>query len=252
MNRARNILRWIVTAAFVVSLLPIINLNVERLAEKEGWDRLLSAHWRGVFSSMASIAENPIFLMVLGVALGGTLFMWIDYFLRRVEPKYVSPFVGKTQSGQEKIPPRFIEVIDRDDREIANRIRLHAIPKPIRVHRHLEAPDPHLVITVHLWNSSVYELEFVSVTGKFSYKNYPLQNEPLSLNPGAILTRYQAEAIKLQQYVTPHVAEQLREWSECEFTTGNVRITFKYIDRFDVKKTVEFQIKGRCHLVSIQ
>ena len=32
---------------------------------------------------MASIATNPRFLVVLGAAFGGTLFMWIDYFLRR-------------------------------------------------------------------------------------------------------------------------------------------------------------------------
>ncbi|MFQ5786053.1 MAG: hypothetical protein ACE5H8_14695 [Alphaproteobacteria bacterium] len=84
------------------------------------------------------------------------------------EPKYASPFAGKTPAPPETIPQRFIEVIDRDDNEIASRIRLHAIPKPIQIHRCLETPDPYLNITVFLWNNSVYELEFVSLNGGFS------------------------------------------------------------------------------------
>ncbi len=83
MRRARQILRWSVTSLFALSLLPVINLNIERLAEVKGWDQILSERWDAIISAVASIAENPWFLVVLGVALGGTLFMWIDYFLRR-------------------------------------------------------------------------------------------------------------------------------------------------------------------------
>lgn len=85
MPRSRKILRWAITAAFVITLLPVINLNVERLAEQRGWDQILSQRWDTVISIMASIATNPWFLVFLGTAFGGTLFMWIDYFLRRIE-----------------------------------------------------------------------------------------------------------------------------------------------------------------------
>ena len=83
MQRSRKILRWAITAVFVITLLPVINLNVERLAEQRGWDQILSQRWDAVISIMASIATNPWFLVVLGTAFGGTLFIWIDYFLRR-------------------------------------------------------------------------------------------------------------------------------------------------------------------------
>lgn len=86
MERARRWLRAGVTTLFGVSLVPVMNLNVERLAEDNGWDRLLSSNFAWLISAMSSITENPLFLVILGATLGGTLFMWIDYFVRQREP----------------------------------------------------------------------------------------------------------------------------------------------------------------------
>ena len=152
------------------------------------------------------------------------------------KPTYASPFAGKTPAAPEPVPQRFIDLIDGDDQAIAERIRFHAISKPIQVRRHLDAPDPYIDINVHLWNNSVFELEYQSAHGRIHFQNYPLQNEPESLNPGVILTRDRAEVIRLRQYVTPSVAQQLQEWKECDFTINNVHLTFAYKNRLDVEK----------------
>lgn len=96
MANPRKILRRSVTTLLALALLPVLNLNVERLAELKGWDQFLPKRWDLVVSSVSEIATNPWFLAALGAALGGTLFMWGDYFLRRAgykpapksEPKY--------------------------------------------------------------------------------------------------------------------------------------------------------------------
>ncbi len=67
---------------FGITLLPIINLNVERLAEQKGWDQLLSVRWDGALTVVSEIATQSWFHVLLGVALGASFFMWIDYFLR--------------------------------------------------------------------------------------------------------------------------------------------------------------------------
>lgn len=84
MRAARSIIRWSMTVLFGLSLLPIINLNVERLAAEKGWDSLLSSRWDVWIAAMVSIAESPWFLVLFGVLLGGTLFMWGDYVARRL------------------------------------------------------------------------------------------------------------------------------------------------------------------------
>ena len=202
---------------------------------------------------------------VWGFALISTLWLiWVSWPRTQAEtilsspadvdapkPAYASPFAGKTPAAPETIPQRFIDIIDEDDRGIDGRIRLHAIPKPIRVHRHLDAPDPYIDISVHLSNTSVFALEYQSAQGRFHFQNHPLQNEPESLNPGVILTRNQAEIIRLRQYVTQNVAQRLQEWAGCEFNITNVHLVFKYRNRLEIEKKAEFKLRGRCHLVDL-
>ena len=175
------------------------------VSEPGFWDSVM-ASWDSIFGAILKIANSEY---VIGGLVAVLVYafaplpmrLWRHFFATGnpdkeaapiAERQYVSPFAGKTSVAPETIPQRFIDIIDGDDRGIAGRIRLHAIPKPIRVHRHLDAPDPYIDITVHLRNDSVFDLEYQSAQGRFHYQNHPLQNEPESLNPGVILTRDQA------------------------------------------------------------
>lgn len=79
---SRKAVRWTVTTFLVLSLIPVVNLNVERLAEAKGWDRFLSDHWGAIMSNAAQLATQPWFVVLLGFLAGGTAFMWGDYILR--------------------------------------------------------------------------------------------------------------------------------------------------------------------------
>jgi hypothetical protein len=70
------------TTLFALSLVPIVNLNVERLAEAKGWDTLLSDNWGVVMSNLSQLATEAWLLVLMGFLAGGTLFMWGDYLLR--------------------------------------------------------------------------------------------------------------------------------------------------------------------------
>lgn len=83
MWNARKIVRWSMTTLLALSLLPILNLNVERLAESKGWDKILSDHWGEIMSDLSRLATDPWFFALVAFLAGGTLFMWGDYFLRR-------------------------------------------------------------------------------------------------------------------------------------------------------------------------
>ena len=90
----RVILRWATTALFAVFALPIIVLNVERLAEQRGWDQFLAAWWGPVMLDLASWATQSWVWMLAGFFAGAALTFWVSERLPR------SPRLAKTASLQ--------------------------------------------------------------------------------------------------------------------------------------------------------
>ncbi len=156
------------------------------------------------------------------------------------KPTYASPFEGKNLATAASIPQRLINEIDHDATNMAGCVRMHIVP--IKIKRILDAPDPYLDITLRFWNETIYELRFVSASGRFSYKGHALRSDPQALTDEMTLSRRHAAALTLRQYVTPHVAEQMQQWDNSEFLPESIKVTFEFQNRFNKIITFDFPI----------
>jgi len=83
----RKIIRVIVTTLSIIGFIPMVLfvINIEELAKQKGWDQILAENWGSAMLELSNIAQNTWFLVFFGVVLGGTIFMWFDYFIRNLD-----------------------------------------------------------------------------------------------------------------------------------------------------------------------
>lgn len=74
-----TILAFVLGTAFLV---PIIQINVEEWAKARGYDQFMIKHWNPVMDWLASYTQTLWFTNILGFVVGGTVFLWADWFLR--------------------------------------------------------------------------------------------------------------------------------------------------------------------------
>ena len=76
-HHLRRVILWIVTA-FVLGLavIPVIQLNVQKLATDRHWDVLLSDQYPWLASAMTNLSEHWWFWLALGFLAGCMVWGW--------------------------------------------------------------------------------------------------------------------------------------------------------------------------------
>jgi hypothetical protein len=78
-----KLVRWGVTLLGTLLLLPILSMNVERLAENRGWDQFLSLWWPTVLSQLSNFGNSGrIQLLAVGVSFFAAG-LWLNHFVYR-------------------------------------------------------------------------------------------------------------------------------------------------------------------------
>jgi len=80
----RQVVRWAAMGISTIVFIPIIILNVEKLAENKKWDQFLTTWWPTVSESLIW-ANSTWFLCIAAFIGGATVALWVDFFLRRKE-----------------------------------------------------------------------------------------------------------------------------------------------------------------------
>ncbi len=78
----RGWLTAIATLFGALFLVPIFHANVQKWAEAQGYDQFLLRNWEPAVALLASVTQSKWFIFALGFFVGGTIFLWLDYWLR--------------------------------------------------------------------------------------------------------------------------------------------------------------------------
>jgi hypothetical protein len=83
----KHIVRLLTTAIAAVLgsgvILGLVQANVQKWAEANGYDQYLVRWWEPVVSDLASIAEMEWFSYLAWFFIGGAVVLWVDYGLRQ-------------------------------------------------------------------------------------------------------------------------------------------------------------------------
>lgn len=78
----RGQLRFWLKRAFWPALV-ILALNLEKLAERFGWDQLLVRNWSPAMDSVVGILQSLWFQYAAAMVAGAAIAIWVDGILRR-------------------------------------------------------------------------------------------------------------------------------------------------------------------------
>lgn len=79
----QRIVRLVTTGVGALFLVPIITLNVEKLAQQQHWDGFLASIWSPTVAELSQLAQNGWFLFFAGLVGGVAISLWISELLSR-------------------------------------------------------------------------------------------------------------------------------------------------------------------------
>ena len=82
--KIRSSFRWLLTSIMTMVFLPFVQAPATKLAEHLHFDSILSNRWEPIILRLATMAQNPWYIFIAGIAAGMACVLWIDFAIRKI------------------------------------------------------------------------------------------------------------------------------------------------------------------------
>jgi hypothetical protein len=211
-NRAllRTILGWVKYPALV-----LVALNIERLAQDNQWDSVLSENWRAAVNNVLVALQSGWVQYPAAFLLGATFFLWVDGILRRKESN--APTAEPSSAGGDTA--RIIGTVN--DPPSFDEKGLYV--GRMQISEHQLAEKRTLEISAFCFNATGHAIRVARVDGTISVKEAGIEDpktfqlphpwlETKDQSPEQSQIKHGSEfQILLEQRVAPELADKILE-----------------------------------------
>ena len=112
----RSTIKTLATVAATVFITPFLQTPASKLAEKIGFDKILSDNWGPTMSWLSdtatTLSQNPIYIFVAGVLCATAITLWLDVKFKSNETVIITPI--PSPSGSAGDPASFGQLCEND------------------------------------------------------------------------------------------------------------------------------------------